>query len=453
MTTLTGRNIHRGPSALTWFCRVIVAAAALAACLAAAQGTAPLDQARRLIASGDAKGAYALLAPHEATDAGQPMFDYLLGIAALDSGRATRAIFALERVLAVQPDNTLARAEIGRAYLAAGEAENARTELAQVRAGTIPADAVPAVDRLLGVINQLQSRDKTQFRGYLEAGYGYDSNVNSATAASQLAIPALGGLVFNLDAASRAADDRFALLGGGANVRVPLAPDLAFAANIAASQTFNQHQDRFDSGPLDANIGVAKTVGPSVFSGGVQANMTWIGGTRFRDAFGVLGQWQYNLGPRAQTTLFGQLTKLDYPGDTIRNADRWVIGGGYAQALGAGPVIFVSGYGGQEAERSAGVPHLGHDLVGLRAGVQWQTSEPLMLFATVLGEQRRYGGDEPLFDRTRRDNQTGVTVGAHYMVAPAWRVTPQLSYTNNGSNIDIYNFRRTVVSVILRREF
>lgn len=430
--------------------------AAFSSCVGAraeADGVPPLDDARRLLAAGDARGAYALLAPLESLRAGQPEFDYLLGIAALDSGRATRAIFALERVLAVQPDNTLARAEIGRAYLAAGEAENARSELAQVRSGTIPANAVPAVDRLLGVINQLQSREKTQYRGYLEAGFGYDSNVNSATAANQLAIPALGGLVFNLDPASRRADDNFGMLGGGGSVRVPLAPDLAFAANIAGTQSFNQHEDRFDSGPVDGNVGLAKSVGRSVFSGGVQANMTWIGGTRFRDAFGVLGQWQYNLSPAAQTTVFGQITKLDYPDNGIRNADRWVLGGGYARALNGGPVIFLSAYGGQEVARSDGVPHLSHDLVGLRGGLQWQSSEVTTLYATVLAEQRRYGGVEPLFDSVRRDNQTGVAAGVHYMVAPAWRLTPQVSYTNNGSNIDIYNFRRTVVSVTLRREF
>lgn len=437
--------------------RVIALAAVIAgvpcAALAAASSTPPLDEARRLMAAGDAGRAYALLAPHESANAGQPGFDYLLGIAALDSGRPTRAIFALERVLAVEPGNALARAEIGRAYLAAGEVDNARTELEQVRAGPVPQDAMPAINRLLGVITQLQARSTRQFSGYVEAGYGYDSNVNSATAASQLAIPALGGLVFNLDPVSRAADDRFILLGAGGSLRVPLAPDLAFAANVAGSQNFNQHQDRFDSGPLDANAGIAKTVGANVFSGGLQANTTWIGGTRFRDAFGLLGQWQHNLGPSTQTTVFAQLTRLDYPGNTIRNADRWVVGGGYAAVIRSGPVVFVSAYAGQEAERSAGVPHLGHDLAGVRAGVQWQASMPLTLFANVLGEQRRYGGPEPLFGTHRRDNQAGAVVGAHYMVSPAWRLTPQVSYTGNGSNIDIYNFRRVVMSVTLRREF
>ena len=161
-----------------------------------AQSDPALDQARKLMAERNPQAAYALLAPLEAVRAGQPDFDYLLGVTALDSGRISPAIFALERVLAVQPGNALARAEIGRAYLAAGEAENARSELAQVRATPIPADAAAAVDRLLGAISQLQTQQTTQLRTYVEAGLGHDTNVNSATASSAIAIPALGGLAF-----------------------------------------------------------------------------------------------------------------------------------------------------------------------------------------------------------------------------------------------------------------
>ena len=81
------------------------------------------DQAKRLLAQKQPKQAYDLLLPQEAARAGDPEFDYLLGVAALDSGDRERAVFALERVLAVQPNNHLARAEIARAY--ATEAKSA----------------------------------------------------------------------------------------------------------------------------------------------------------------------------------------------------------------------------------------------------------------------------------------------------------------------------------------
>ncbi|MFN0163452.1 MAG: surface lipoprotein assembly modifier [Burkholderiales bacterium] len=418
-----------------------------------AQVDAALTDARRLMAERNPHAAYRLLAPLEPQRAGQPDFDYLLGIAALDAGEFARAIFALERVLAVQPGNALARAEIGRAYLAAGEAENARGELAQVRAAPIPSDATAAVDRLLGAISQLQSEQTTRVRWYVEAGGGHDSNVNSATGSSTVAIPSLGGLVFTLDPASRSAHDIFLQAGAGVNVRVPLAPDLAFSANASTSHTFNQDLDRFDTGVFDASAGVSKTVGAHVFSGAAQAAANWIGGSRFREAVGALGQWQYNLSPRAQTSVFVQATRLTYPGNAVRDADRFLVGAGYARSLDAGPVMFASVYAGREDERRGGVAHLGHDFAGVRGGLQWQLRASVQLFATVSHEERDYGGSEPLFNRARSDRQTSLTGGAHFSIAPGWRLTPQLSYTDNSSNVAIYAFRRSVASLMLRREF
>ena len=59
--------------------------------------------------SGNAVAAYERLQVLEARHAGDPDFDFLLGISALASGRGTEAIFALERVLAMRPDDVNAR--------------------------------------------------------------------------------------------------------------------------------------------------------------------------------------------------------------------------------------------------------------------------------------------------------------------------------------------------------
>ena len=52
--------------------------------------------------------------------------------AATDSGHLTHSIFALERVLAVEPDNLLARAEIARVYLMLGEVRTSQQEFETV---------------------------------------------------------------------------------------------------------------------------------------------------------------------------------------------------------------------------------------------------------------------------------------------------------------------------------
>src|SRR5262245_62336704 len=95
------------------------------------------------------------------------------------------AVFALERVLALQPENHLARAEIARAYLALGEREAARREFETVRSQPIPEAAKANIERFLAAI---RGAETTRVEGYIELSTGYDSNVNSATSNSQIAL-------------------------------------------------------------------------------------------------------------------------------------------------------------------------------------------------------------------------------------------------------------------------
>ena len=83
---------------------------------ATASAAPDLEQALRLLGSGAADQAYEMLAAKEAEHAGDPNFDYLLGLAALDSGRPSRAVFALERVLAVDPGHARARRNSARLF-------------------------------------------------------------------------------------------------------------------------------------------------------------------------------------------------------------------------------------------------------------------------------------------------------------------------------------------------
>jgi len=169
--------------------------------------------------------------------------------------------FALERVLALQPDNARARAEIGRAYLLLGESAGARRELEAVRRQNVPPDVARSIDRLLSAVDRAPVRGETAFSGYIEAAVGRDTNVNSATGNSSVAIPGLGA--FQLAPGSRSRDAWLSALSGGANVRVPINPEWAFVAGASGSARFNGGASSFDTTALDGNGGVAWTRGPN----------------------------------------------------------------------------------------------------------------------------------------------------------------------------------------------
>ncbi len=119
----------------------------------AVRADAVTDNAKALLDKGEAKAAYALLEPLEPQRAGDPEYDFLLGLAALEIGKNTNAVFALERVLAVDPNHARARAEIARAYAALGEASTAKQEFEAAKRQGVPPEVANTIDRMLAAID------------------------------------------------------------------------------------------------------------------------------------------------------------------------------------------------------------------------------------------------------------------------------------------------------------
>ena len=428
-----------------------VLAAALAVATTCAFADALTDRAKQLLRDRQHKQAYELLLPQEPNRAGDPEFDYLLGISALDAGDPERAIFALERVLAMQPNNHVARAEIARAYLAVGEREAARREFQTVRAQQIPEDAKATVDRFLSAI---AAADVTQVRGYFEAGFGYDSNVNSATAQNQIAVPFFGGALFDFST-STSRSDHFGSFAGGGSFTRKLSQNFALVGGASGSIKLHADLGAFDTYNIDGSLGGRLTSGKEAFTLALQLQEFGVDFASFRQAGGVVAQWQHNYHERKQATLYGQFTSLEYPDQPIRDADRSVVGIAYGQALSGeyAPVVFLSAYGGQEREKADGVPHLGHDLAGIRIGGQVRLGTGWGIFANASHERRLYGGIDPIFLARREDRQHDVAAGLTYLVGAGTTLVLQLSHTRNDSNIVINDFDRTVLSTSVRFNF
>ncbi len=435
--------------------RSIAALALALPALAAQAQDALLDQARSLMERVQPRQAYELLEPSEGLRAHDAPYNYLLGIAALDAGETTRAIFALERAVDIRPDDNLARAELARAYLAAGETATARAELQAARRGSMPAAAAAAIDRVLGALEQDPVPGQAgPWRGYLEAFAGHDSNVNSATAAGQFALPAFGGIVFNLDQANQQRSDAFAGAAAGLSLAQPLAPGWQLQGTLNARGVYHRHVDTMDNRQLDGSLGLAYQRGANLLALAAQANTYDIDSARYRRASGLSGQWQHTLNAASQLSVFSQWSRSHYATDPARNADRTVLGAGYARAFGDGRrVAYGSLYGADEKTRRADAPYYGHRGLGARMGAEARLGEVATAFTGLQFERRHYGGNEPFFGTPRRDRQLDLTLGVHLEPAPQWRITPQFTYVRAASNVVLYAYRRAVWQISVRREF
>jgi tetratricopeptide (TPR) repeat protein len=412
------------------------------------------DNARTLLDRGDAKAAYALLEPLESERAGDPDYDFLLGLAALEIGKNTNAVFALERVLAVNPNHARARAEIARAYSALGETKTAKQEFETVKRQGVPPEVAATIDRLLSAIERVEDEGRTTIRGYVEGTFGHDTNVNSATSDRNIAVPLFGGAIFTLNPAGVRRSDTFSSVGGGLSLRRPLDREWALTAGLSGTKRMNSDVDIFDTGSVDAHLGVVRTYGKNVFSAALQFNQFWVDNDRYREATGFTAQWQHNYNARNQASLYVQYSDLSYISQDVRDADRFVIGANFAHSLPGFKTVFYGGaYLGEEVAERDSFSHFGHRLYGARAGVQHEFHRDARVFANLGYEHRNYGGTDPFFLKTRGDQQWNFGVGVAWAPARNWLVTPQFQYTRSDSNIPLNDFRREVVSVTVRRQF
>jgi len=411
------------------------------------------DRAKALLDANKGSEAFQLLEPLESARAGDVEYDFLLGLAALETGQNTRAVFALERVLAMAPNNVRARAEIARAYLALGETQTATQEFETVKKQGVPADVSMTIDRYIAAARRIEDQNATLVTGYLEAGAGYDSNVNVGPNKSSVAIPGFGNLPFKLSSDSKANADGFATVGAGVNLRMPLGDGYQLLAGLSGNGRGNFDKQQFDTRNGDLNVGVTRTDGQNVYTVMGQTGVYYVDDARYRSYAGVTGQWQHNLDARNQIGVFVQYSNLQYPAQDVRDANRWVGGASYAHLYRDGVMVYASAYLVTERPQHGNVAWLGFDGIGARIGGRYNYDAQTVFFGGATYEYRGYNKEDPSFLRKRRDNQFGLQLGATRYVAKDWSVTPQLSLTYNESNTELNEYNREMVSVTVRREF
>ena len=394
--------------------------------------------------------------------AGRPDFDYLLGLAALDSGRPGQAIFALERVLMARPDFLPARAEIARAYFMARETENARREFAAVAARRIPEAARQTIGRYLDAIERgdVAGTPRATARVELALDAGYDSNVNFGSASGQWVLAdgtAVTPLAASLPRSSNTLGAALAAAASGpvsASLAGPLAGKLEWNLGARASLRRYDRVSDFDQEQFDVSGGLSLRNGCHRYTVAALLQHLRLDGQAYRNASGALLQWQCETDPRTLIGATLQSFRLDFPGAELRDARRNSVGLNAARILDTAsrPILIGSIAAGEETSR-AGLDNLSHDFLSLRAGVVARLSADWRGTAVLAWEKRDFDGVEPLFGTVREDRQTELRIEFERRVNNRTFVAPQIVHTRNRSTLSPNDFRRTEVGIQLRHRF
>lgn len=411
-----------------------------------------LAQARRHLDARQPEAAFTLLAPEEPRYAGSVDFDFLLGIAALDSARPGRAVFALERVLAAEPDNLQARAEIGRAYLQLRELETARQAFEAVASGELPPQVRDTVQRYLDTVARLGEGRRSRWIVLLESGTGWDTNVNFGSSFGEWVL-ADGQALVPLPS-SQPRSSAFLALAAGLTYVAPINGWLDWTAGLQLSQRINPSQHNMDTGSAEVSSGLSTTTGTHRYSMSLQYQHLRLDGDAFRNAAGAIAQWQWDSGPRTQVGAYAQAFDLSFPDQPVRDALR--LGAGLTLAHGwggaASPTLAASVFGGNERVR-ADVPQLSFGYAGVRTAVGATLAPRWRASAGLAFERREADASEPLFGVLRIDRQYDLRIGLEHDVDRTLTIAPAIAWTRNRSTVAPGDFRRTQAFVYARYRF
>lgn len=432
-----------------------------------------------LFRSNKAAEAFALLEPHEDTYSGDISFDYLLGMAALDSGKPDRATIAFERVLAINPNFSGARIDLARAYFAMGSDDLAKKEFTTVLSQNPPEQTAAVIKKYLELIDERRHARIQKVTGYLEANLGYDDNITAATGDYYQGIYEYMGRTISVTtlrtsltpgASSLHYSHMFEGVSGGVDFSrlVNETDGISLIAGADVRHRVYDHVNAYNNTNLDARVGVSVANGADnykvtgTFGHYWQAGFT-SGTTSNRETIGLATEWKRGFGARDQMIWSLNFSQPHYIMTPTQDTRQVALSGSWLHIFEGDTVPLIFANANRSIDRAVEVlnagstANVGRTTTGVLAHFQFT---PLANTDFFMSGGLTVRHDDSLDGRTAagtniyaRDLTKTVTVGVNTRPWEKWSIKGSVTSTDNSSNVALYTYRKLEGSVSLRRDF
>ena len=215
--------------------------------LLAAEDQSPVPAMEALVTQEQYQQAFALGQENLNEWEGDPDFDYIFSLAALESGDANDSFFALERVAATATDSglrALARLELARAYFVTNNLTAPEKLFNAVLATNPPPNVQQNIQFFLQLIAARQNAQTPTLNWTVSPVIGSDSNANSATSNGLIDTPLIGQI--ELDPAGQETEDNFSNTTLTMAYQYPFTRDRSLNFNLNLGPLNNFDTDQFD---------------------------------------------------------------------------------------------------------------------------------------------------------------------------------------------------------------
>ena len=431
------------------------ALAAAALCLAWVDAAAaPLDDLRRQVEASQFEQAWATAQANPQL-IGDVHFDFLYGMAAINTGRIPEGLLALERHLAAVPANDRARLELARGYFLLGEYTRARAEFDFVLRYNPPANVRATI---AGFMQAMQTREladnRASARLYAEAGLGYDDNVNGGTFRNDF-LTTFGQIPLASTSSAQVGDTVVQLALGGQQFRRVSNRLTVFAgADLDHREGAEHKQYNLTYGNVYA--GFTQLSGIALWRLTLSANELMVGGSRYRDTLQALLDATFTLDGRLTLqTLVMFAEQRHSTADQVRDARATSVGGtltyNFADTPGApqaGVRVLLT-----KDDNTRRREDLSRQVELLRVFGSLAPADKWRLTAGITGYVARYQAVDIGVGTQREDTAWGADLVLSYALTPLWSLRGELFYNEVRSNQDLYDSKRAAALLKVRYQF
>lgn len=384
---------------------------------------------------------------------GQPLFDYYFGIAAVDAGRATLGVLALERFMLQDPSNDLARLELGRAYYVIGDFARAAREFNAVMAKNPPPGVQNTIKKFMAAMRSRTKDKRTEIAGFLELGVGGTDNANSGLASPDITLPIFGPVKLDNSALKKASESAQVL--GGVSVVTRLGKNFRAIFNGAATTIHYSRTSNYDIAAVTALAAAGYVTDKLTITLGPTGSYALLAGNKYRRGTGIATTVRASVGKKTTVRIEGNALDLAYFGINRNRTGRL-----YSASLGIDrqlslplkPTLSLTGSYAREKNRR-GRADFSRKIVGGRADIALYPTDKIALGLGYGLSRWTYDEPDLLFGIKRKDWFKSLDATVQFMLKPGLSLRLQGQMTHDDANIPLYEYDQKQISVILKREW
>lgn len=388
-------------------------------------------------------------------------FDFVFGLAALEFGKANEAVYALQRVTTSAPDRILrdrARLELARAYFLSNNLGASENLFNEVLASNPPANVQQNIQAFLQLIETRRDQLSPSFNFSVSSALGSDDNINSAVSDGLIDTPLIGQIELSQD--GQETDDYFSSSILTANYTYPFDRNRSLEFRMSLNHLDNLDTDQFD---IDTLRGQASyTWGSQVnrFRHGISFHKVNLDQNGFQDSVALNSSWQHVGSNGWYQSIAASYSWLRFDttnggaSNALRDVDQILLNGSLTKITNTMTHTFNLYTARESSQASAAGEHNGRSFHGIAYSLMYRPNQVHTPYLRVSLQDVKHADNHPVFfNDTRADTTKSMTLGWYWYFTPDLRFTAETNYSDNDTNVPLFEYSRLKYQAGFRYQF